>query len=106
MTLGMALSGFHHHRRLTTMVRRDGDLGGRQGRLPRMSEKLFPMSPEKSYLYFWVLSIFLTLQHFLVLSLILVVGSKRLKYIDELSWVFVRVAFTAKLFFPLRCYAP
>jgi radical SAM family uncharacterized protein/radical SAM-linked protein len=29
-------------------------LGGRQGRLPRMSEKLFPMSPEKSYRYFWV----------------------------------------------------
>jgi hypothetical protein len=53
MTLGMALSGFHHHKRLTTMVRRDGDLGGRQGRLPRMSEKLFPMSPEKSYRYFW-----------------------------------------------------
>jgi hypothetical protein len=52
MTLGMALSGFHHHRRLTRMVRRDGDLGGRQGRLPRMSEKLFPMSPEKSYRYF------------------------------------------------------
>jgi hypothetical protein len=37
------LSGFHHHKRLTTMVRRDGDLGGRQEGLPRMSEKLFPL---------------------------------------------------------------
>jgi hypothetical protein len=55
MTLGMALSGFHHHKRLTRMVRRDGDLGGMQGRLPRMSEKLFPMSPDKSYRYFRVL---------------------------------------------------
>jgi hypothetical protein len=44
LTMGMDLSGFHHHRRLTTMVRRDGDLVGRQGRLPRMSEKLFPKS--------------------------------------------------------------
>ncbi len=43
---------------------------------------------------------------FSVLSLILGVGCKRLKYIDELSWVLIRVAFTAKLFFPLRCYAP
>jgi hypothetical protein len=39
---------------LIAEVRRDGDLGGRQGRLPRMSEKLFPMSPKKSYRYFWV----------------------------------------------------
>jgi hypothetical protein len=53
MTMGMALSGFHDHRRLIRMVRRDGDLGGRQGRLPRISEELFPMSPEKSYRYFW-----------------------------------------------------
>jgi len=51
--MGMDFSGFHHHRRLTRMVRRDSDLGGRKGRLPRMSEKLFPMSPEKSYRYFW-----------------------------------------------------
>ena len=43
---------------------------------------------------------------FSVLSLILGVSSKRLKYIDKLSWVLIRVAFTAKLFFPLRCYAP
>ncbi|GEM_PF-4026364 len=43
LTMGMDLSGFHHHKRLTTMVRRDGDLGGRQGCLLRMSEKLFPL---------------------------------------------------------------
>ena len=53
MASGLALSGFHHYRRLTRMVRRDSDLGGRQGRLSRMSEKLFSMSPEKSYRYFW-----------------------------------------------------
>jgi hypothetical protein len=37
MTLGMALSGFHHHKRLTIMVRRDGDLGVRQGRLVQVN---------------------------------------------------------------------
>jgi hypothetical protein len=41
-TIGMDLHGFHHHNRLIRMMRRDGDLGGRQGRLPRMSAKLFP----------------------------------------------------------------
>jgi len=48
LTMGMDLSGFHHHKRLTTMVRRDGDLGGRRGRLPRMSKKLFPLSEKGS----------------------------------------------------------
>ena len=42
--MGMDLLGFLHHKRLTKMVRRDEDLGGRLGCLPpRMSAKLFPL---------------------------------------------------------------
>ena len=48
----MDLRGFLHHKRLTRMVRRDEDLGGRLGCLPRMSAKVFPLQKNIFYLYY------------------------------------------------------
>jgi hypothetical protein len=36
LIMEMDLHGFHHHKRLTKIVRRDGDLGERQGRIPEI----------------------------------------------------------------------
>ena len=51
--MGMDLRGFLHHKRLTKMVRRDEDLGGRLGCIPRMSAKLCPLQ-KIFYLYYSV----------------------------------------------------
>jgi hypothetical protein len=61
--MGMDLRGFHHRKRLTTMVRRDGDLGGRQGRLPAVTAKLFPLwikNPIADFGYILILEFFMT----------------------------------------------
>ena len=54
--MGMDLHGFPHYKRLTLMVRRDEDLGGRLGCLPRMSAKLFPLQKNIFYLYYSVIN--------------------------------------------------
>lgn len=41
--MGIDLSGFPPHNKLTEIVRCDGYLGGRQGCLLRMSAKLFAL---------------------------------------------------------------